>query len=365
MSTGVGRWSASVAARRRITVILAAMLLVPAVLGPRAPRVFATPLAATASSVAPIVALAGYQVSLFAKGTAAYGHPDSVVYDGAHVFVGFQNVTAKDGSDNKTSTVVEYTMGGQVVRTFSGLGHMDGLRLNPVSHLLWALSDEDGNPHLTTIDPASGATKLYHFPTAPPHGGGFDDLAFIHGMALIDASNPNLDKNGVNVFPALDKVTLSGDRVMLTPILMGNASATDIATHKKVSLNLIDPDSMTFDPQGNLVLDNQGGSSLVFISGVGAAQQYVSQLSIGNQVDDSVWATAVQGRLLIADTGLNALYMMRGTFVPGTLYAASPNDSGAASMVSTIDQVSGLLTPVAIGFNSPHGMAFIPDSAQP
>ncbi len=365
MSTGIGRRVASVGARRCMTVILAATLLVPTATGPRVRPVFGMPLAATAASVASVVALAGYQVTLFAKGTAAYGHPDSVVYDGAHVFVGFQNVTAKDGSDNKTSTVVEYTMQGQVVRTFSGLGHMDGLRLNPVSHLLWALSDEDGNPHLTTIDPASGATKLYHFPTAPPHGGGFDDLAFIHGMALIDASNPNLDKNGVNVFPALDKVTLSGDRVMLTPILAGNASATDIATHKKVPMNLIDPDSMTFDPQGNLVLDNQGGSSLVFISGVGTAQQQVSQLSIGSQVDDSVWATAAQGRLLIADTAMNALYMMRGAFAPGTLYAASPNDSGVAGMVSTIEQTSGLLTPVAIGFKSPHGMAFIPDSAHP
>lgn len=364
MFTEIGRRVASVGTRRYMAVILAAALLVPAATGPRVRPVFGMPLAATGASVAPIVALAGYQVSLFAKGNAAYGHPDSVVYDGAHVFVGFQNVTAKDGSDNKTSTVAEYTMQGQVVRTVSILGHNDGLRLNPASHLLWALSDEDGNPHLTTIDPTSGATKLYRFP-ATPHGGGFDDLAFNHGIALIDASNPNLDKNGVNVFPALDRVTLRNDMVVLTPILMGNASATDIATHKKVPMNLIDPDSMTFDPQGNLVLDNQGGSSLVFISGVGTTQQYVSQLSIGNQVDDSVWATAAQGRLLIADTGLNTLYMMRGTFVPGTLYAASPNDSGAASMVSTIDQVSGLLTPVAIGFNSPHGMAFIPDSAHP
>ena len=364
MSTGIGRRVASVGARRCMTVILAATLLVPAATGPRVRPVFGMPLTATEASVAPVVALAGYQVSLFAKGNPAYGHPDSVVYDGAHVFVGFQNVTAKDGSDNKTSTVVEYTMGGQVVRTFSALGHMDGLRLNPVSHLLWALSDEDGNPHLTTIDPASGATKLYRFP-ATPHGGGFDDLAFTHGMALIDASNPNLDKNGVNVFPALDKVTLHNDMVVLTPILMGNALATDMATHKKVPMNLIDPDSMTFDPRGNLVLDNQGSSSLVFISGVGTARQKVSQLSIGSQVDDSVWATAVQGRLLITDTAMNALYMMRGTFVPGTLYAASPNDSGTASMVSTIDQTSGLLTPVAIGFKSPHGMAFIPDSARP
>jgi hypothetical protein len=82
-------------------------------------------------------------------------------------------------------------------------------------------------------------------------------------------------------------------------------------------------------------------------------------------VGDSVWATSAQGRLFIADTSANAFYMMQGGFVPGALYAASPNDSGAASTVSTIDQTSEILTPIAIGFNSPHGMAFVPGAAHP
>ena len=197
---------------------------------------------------------------------------------------------------------------------------------------------------------------------ATPHGGGFDDLAFTHGMAFIDASAPNLDKNGINVFPALDKVILNDGKIVLKPVLMGNALAMDIATHKKVALNLVDPDSMTFDPRGNLILDNQSGASLVFISQVGTPRQHVSQLSIGGAVDDTIWATAPTGRLLIADTSTNTVYAMRGTFVPGTVYSASPNDSGVASVVSTINQISGIITPIAVGFKSPHGMAFVPDA---
>src|SRR6202022_3622417 len=100
------------------------------------------------------------------------------------IFVGFQNVTAKDGSDNKTSTIVQYSMDGQVVRTYEVPGHNDGLRMNPSTGLLWATSNEDGNPVLVTIDPIAGTVTPYHFPPTP-HGGGYDDVFFLNGVAFI------------------------------------------------------------------------------------------------------------------------------------------------------------------------------------
>lgn len=317
-----------------------------------------------AGDASTIAALPGFTVSVWANGTAAYSNPDSILTDGKHVYVGYQNVTAKDGSDNKTSTVVEYTMSGRVVRTFSALGHCDGLRMDPTTHLLWALTDEDGNPHLVTMDPASGATQLYKFPN-PPHGGGYDDMAFVNDMALMDASNPNLDKNGTNVFPALDRVTLSNGMVHLTPVLAGNAPAIDITANanKKVTLNLIDPDSMTFDPQGNLVLDDQGGTQLVFINGVGTTHQYVSALTIGDAMDDTAFATATAGTFLLSDTKANAIYALHSTtLLEGAAYATAPNDSGVAGFVGNIDLNTGIVTPVAIGFLSPHGMLFMPSA---
>lgn len=322
-----------------------------------------TPTDVAAGPTASVVALPGYQVSVFTMGASAYKNPDSLVSDGTHVYVGYQNVTAKDGTDNKTSTIAEYTAQGQLVRTFRVLGHCDGLRYNPVTRQLWALTDEDGNPHLTTIDPSSGASVLYRtLPT--PHGGGYDDLAFLDGVALIDASNPTLNAAGLNAAPALDTITLSGGKVTLTPVLMGNASALDTTTQKMVTLNEIDPDSLTVDPAGRLVLDNQGGRELVFLSHVGTPRQTVTRVPLDTQVDDTIWPSAAQGRLLVADTTANTVYALRTRFATGTPYAATPNDSGVAGFVGTINLSSGTITPVAIGFHAPHGELFLPDSVR-
>ena len=318
--------------------------------------------AATAAPI-PVVAVDGYKVSVFARGTQAYSGPDSIINDGQHVFVRYQNVTAKDGTDGRTSTIVEYDATGKVLRTIPLLGHCDGLRQDPATHKLWALSNEDGNPRLLIVDPATGSATPYAFPPVP-HGGGFDDIGFTGGMVFMTASNPNTNKAGVNVYPALDKVTLAAGKVKLTPVLMGDAMATDLtsSTNAKVQLNLIDPDSITFDPEGNLVLDNQGGSQLVFINKPGTPQQYVTALPIGNQVDDTVWPSSTAGQLLVSDTSANTIYSLRTTFVPGVSYSSTPNDSGVAGIVGTIDPATGIVTPVAIGFGSPHGITYVPDA---
>jgi len=115
-------------------------------------------------------------VRLFAKGSGAQSNPDSIVVDGQKVFVGYQNVTAKDGTDHKASTVVQYDLSGKKLKTFDVPGHQDGMRMDPATHLLWSMSNEDGHPQLVTIDPSTAAHKTYGFaPTA--HGGGYDDSA--------------------------------------------------------------------------------------------------------------------------------------------------------------------------------------------
>src|SRR5258708_2628388 len=134
-------------------------------------------------------ALPGYSVRVWARGTTQYTNPDSIVQDGNDIWVGYQNVTSKTGGDGKTSTIVEYTKHGRVERTFAVPGHCDGLRIDPATHIVWASSNEDGNPGLVSIDPATGVITPYTFaPTA--HGGGFDDMAFLNGKMFIAASNP-------------------------------------------------------------------------------------------------------------------------------------------------------------------------------
>ena len=309
----------------------------------------------------PVVAVSGYNVSLFASGTADYSHPDSIVADSGHVYIDYQNVTAKDGSDNKTSTIVDYSDNGKVLGTYAVPGHSDGMRLNPYTHLLWIVSNEDGNPGLVTLNPQSGEIKSYTFP-ATPHGGGYDDVQFLNGTAFISASAPNLNGAGVNVFPAVDKIDLQGSKAVLTPILMGNAPAFDTVAQANITLNLIDPDSMMVSPQGDLVLDNQAGSQLVFLHNPGTSTQVVSAVTIGTQADDSAWATSPKGRMFLVDGSLNATYIIRTNWVEGAAYTSVPSNSLVAGFVGSLDLTTGTINPIIVGLKNPHGMIFVPDA---
>lgn len=314
------------------------------------------------SNVNGVVALSNYDISVFAKGNKDYYNPDSVDVAGKYVYIGYQNTTAKDGTDNKNSTIVQYTKDGKVVHTFSVPGHCDGLRYNRSTNLLWATSNEDGNPRIVTIDPANGKITPYTFPKTP-HGGGYDDVIFINGSAFIAASNPTLNSDGVNVFPAVDKIELKDGKAVLTSILKGNDKATDVVTGKKVTLNLIDPDSLSIDKNGNLVLDNQAGSELIIIKKPGTGQQDVSRLPVGTQVDDTIWTPAKEGKVLVVDGKANATYTVtidKTDFTKGTIYTESPSDSGVAGFVGTVDPKTGTITPVIVGLSSPTGLMFLP-----
>jgi hypothetical protein len=307
-----------------------------------------------------VTALPGYQVCLFAASTTKYNHPDNIVVSGGNVFVGYQNITAKDGSDNKTSTIVSFSSDGTLQKQWSVGGHTDGMRVDPSTHLLWVLSNEDGSPRLFTIDTTSSATPVEYTLQATPHGGGFDDVQFINGMAVIDASNPTLDANGQNVFPALYKVVLSGTKATLTTLLMANASATTVATPvKTVSLNLTDPDSMMISPQGDLVLDSQADGEILTIHNVGTPQQTVKVLSVGTQVDDSVFPTASKGCMIIADNASGIYSVCSQLWVSGTAYTAAPNDSTIIGFVGSLNMSTGVITPVIVGLGNPHGLGFI------
>lgn len=306
-----------------------------------------------------LAVLPGYQVSLFARQPSGITGPDSLVVDNGFVYIDYQNTTAKDCTDQNTSTVVQYDMNGKMLKTFTVPGHSDGMRADPSSHLLWVTSCEDGNPKFVTIDPSSGTITPYTFPKTP-HGGGYDDLSFLNGMVFIAASNPNLNSAGVNTFPAIDKITLNNGKVDLTPVLMGNATATDLIANAKTTLNEVDPDSMTVDPSGQLVLVNQAGSELVFLKNPGTPQQTVTRVPVGDQLDDTVWAPSSPGRLLVTDGTIGNTYWINA--YPGTVYTQAPDDSGTVGFVGVINMTTGFVRPVVIGFAKATGMLFVPNS---
>ncbi len=204
---------------RRIFVSTAVLIIAGAALGLLAPSWAG----AQAKASAP------YAVSVFATSPPNATQPDSIVSWGDDIIVGFQNHVAKDGSDGKSSTIVEFSASGEVKRSFSVPGHNDGLRIVGDGKL-WALQNEDANPNLVAIDLESGAQTPYRFaPT--PHGGGYDDIVVANnGDVYLTASNPNVNTAGVNVFPALVRARLSNGNVVLEGVLNGNDPAVDIAT---------------------------------------------------------------------------------------------------------------------------------------
>jgi hypothetical protein len=314
-----------------------------------------------------VAALPGYTVSIFTQQDSrlAVTAPDSIAVDGQKVFIDYQNVTAKDctdqtGSAAPTSTVVEYDMNGNILGHWSVAGHSDGMRIDPTTHLIWTTSCEDGNPKFATIDPATGTVTPYTFPPTP-HRGGFDDLYFVNGSAFIAASNPTLDSNGGNPNPAIDQITIANGKVSLTPVLKGNATAADLLNNNApVGLTLTDPDSMSVDNKGQLVLVSQGDSELIFINAPGTPQQKVSRMAVGTQLEDTVWPSG-PGRLLVVDGG-GITYWISGTFNAGDVYTQAPNDSGIDNFVATINMTTGFETPIAIGFQKATGLAFVPTS---
>jgi len=314
-----------------------------------------------------VVAVPGYHVALFTSASwlaQPIANPDSVVVSGGHVFIDYQNHTAKDGSDGKSSTVVEYNMDGEPLTSWNVLGHSDGMRMDPATHLLWTTSNEDGNPAFATINTVTGVVTPFTFP-APPHQGGYDDVYFLNGKAFIAASNPTLDASGNNVFPALDQITLNANHtISLTPILMGNATATDVTTNTTVALDLTDPDSLSTDGKGALVLVSQGDSELITIANPGGPGQTVTRLSVGTQLDNTVYPSGM-GRLLVTDgVSGNTFWISKDTaFAAGSIYTQSPNDSGVTNFVGTVDPKTGLITPFAVGFTKATGMVFVPNTS--
>ncbi len=322
-----------------------------------------------ASQSAP-VAVRGYSVSVFAAGVqGSYTKPDSIAVLGDHVFIGYGDGNAPDGSDGKSNQIVEYSLGGKVEYSYTVVGHNDGLKVNPYTHMVWAMQNEDATPNLVIINPETHQQNLYTFVGAQAHGGGYDDIVFLRGKTYFSASNPTPDANNMFTNQALVEATISGTTVSVTPALMGNATATDVLTGATVTLNLSDPDSTTITSSGDILLDSQGDSELVLIHNPGA-NQTVTQIPLSSpfglpQVDDTLFIPAAEGFVLLADTPANTVYKIsRKRFVPGTALTGGQGTAVDANgnlvgFVGVLDLNFGDIRPVVSGLNSPHGMAFV------
>jgi hypothetical protein len=117
---------------------------------------------------------------------------------------------------------------------------------------------------------------------------------------------------------------------------------------------------MSTDGKGDLVLVSQGDSLILTIANPGTAQQSVTSLTVGTQLDDTVYPSGV-GRLLVVDAGGNTYWISKDApFAAGSIYTQAPNDSGVTNFLGTVDTSTGFITPFAVGFNKATGMVFVP-----
>ncbi len=319
-------------------------------------------------STADPIGTGGYGISTFASGNSSYSHPDSIATVGNSVFVVYTNGVAPDGSDGKSSTLVQYNLGGSVQNQYSLAGSADGLKLDPYTGMLWVNHNEDGNSFVTMVNPATGAQSANYNFSAAPHGGGYDDVAFLNGKTYGSASNPSVNaQNQVNGQPSIVSVQISGGQAVATGVLANNASATNIATGASIKTNQTDPDSMAVDPNGGLVLDSQQDGQLLLVNNVGTGKQTARDLFLVDAngksvtVDDTVFPNTSNGFMLVSDPVDNKIWKFSSTsFTVGGAYSG-----GNADSFGTINQNTGLYTAAITGLGGASGEAFVSDTPEP
>src|SRR5271170_2630929 len=116
--------------------------------------------------------------------TEALSSPDDIAVLGHDIYTTFQNGVGPQGepsSDGNTdSTIVEFTLGGRVVRQWDLRGKCDGLTADTAKHLVIATINEDANSSVDTITPgaAPGRQVLhYRYNISLPHHGGTDAIS--------------------------------------------------------------------------------------------------------------------------------------------------------------------------------------------
>lgn len=335
----------------------------------------------------------GFSLSVWVTAPSSNQKPDSIVQMGSNIFIGYQmSGDVKDGSNpSLTNAVVEYDLKGNIVKTFTVPGHVDGLMARSDTNEMWCMANEDGNPELTIINLGTGNQRTLQATVNPtPHGGGYDDMQFLGGVVYVSASNPTplvaapsvgaltFNPNGTtfDVAPVLGNYGYSAcascDNAMATDITPSVGGSPNLNFGSLVPLTLSDPDSMAIDSTGTrLVLDSQADGKLIFIKNPGLNSQTASVLSLTLYndkdgptlpVDDTrfVPAPGSTGVYMLFTDATNTTYRVDGPFIQGDPY------SNGQGQVMQLDLNTGHLTPFVAGvglasvLQDPHGMLFVP-----
>jgi hypothetical protein len=293
--------------------------------------------------------------------------------DGKDLWVGYGNGVNTDGTGGP-SNVVEYDIGsGAVLLNVSIPGHIDGLKINPKTGDVWATENEDANPTLAVINHKNGKFKIFKFEPALVTGG-MDDLVFAGDKSkdvfIVTSSQAAIaDPVIVKISGNLDKKNTDLVSVQVgNPLTVWNVVANEPEGGDEIG----DPDSMTIDPAGELVLDNRSDDSLYIVRNSGATNPVLrvplTFESSPVEVNDTIFTfsetsgeASTAGTIFITATGANKIYMLSKPYFPSNEVYAAANGLGRVGLV---DLKTGVFTTVAEGFSGVHGLAFAPTSVE-
>ncbi len=352
---------------------------------------------ASAASAAPKPKAAhGFTLTKLAPAPKGATNCDDLALLDGNLFMGCQNNVQSNGTGGPptpakdTSTLVEYTGAGKLVKTWAIKNKIDGVGADPLHHRVIVTLDEDANSRLVTITPsAAAAQQVTNYTYSPDPRGASTSVALRTGggtdSVTVDSTGQLFltgSHAGTRTGTATFKVTLtppssptSTGTAALSPTFLDNATASNgNAGSGTAKLSLGDVDSAAIVPSsspkyaGDYVVDDQTALELVFASNLNSGTG-LTVLKTPFGLDDIRWATAAGGTLYIVDKGsqsplgISSLYKLTGPFVSGTPYAA--ND-GQGDQVVSVNLTNGKLTPVVQGLGTTKGLVYVdPSGAVP
>jgi hypothetical protein len=300
------------------------------------------------------------RVSTFATGTPVNATgPDSVALGNNSLWVEYSNGADSTGLSG-SSTIVQYSLNGEVRHTYSIAGSVDGLKIDPRTGLVWALQNQDGNSTLSLINPKTHTVTgpIPYAVTSPARG--YDDVVFRGDQVFLSYTNPVLPTD-----PTIQLLQNGSDPLVVTPILLMGATGTNLATGQtNQPISDTDPDSLKLTPTGDLMLTGEADGQLIFVEQPGKRHQSVSFLQLIDPstglaisgIDDAVITTARKEVFYLADTGNNRVLKIEVDDVPvGSLFCSI----SSLNYLGLIDIHTGVATPFVSNLNAPHGLELV------
>ncbi|HEY2528813.1 MAG TPA: hypothetical protein VGJ20_12840 [Xanthobacteraceae bacterium] len=300
----------------------------------------------------------------FASAPTNTSAPDSITIGGGSIWVEYGDGAPSTGGG--TSTIVQYSMTGQVENTYTATGLADGLKYDPATGNVWVLNNNDANATLQFINPATqqisapltyGSGYVY----GPNSTRGFDDVVFDGNRVFLSETNPA--NPGDPVIVQLLNGRAPFGTLQITGILSFGDTGTNLVTGQTNQLlPITDPDSLKLLPNGELLLTGEADGAYIFVKNPGTTHQTESFVTLptGDVPDDAIMPSSRSGTFYISNQGGNDIISVEVSGLnTKDLYADITAGPDANELVQ-IDPRTGVVTPVVTGLNDPHGLAFVP-----